>query len=74
MALATAEDRIAVTHDYDLPEIAVRSGLRTPSVLLIAYSGRDIAAVVSQVTAVGAGLVGYVTIIEGDRVRRRPLG
>jgi predicted nuclease of predicted toxin-antitoxin system len=77
MAKAYSENRLLVTHDYDLPELAIRYGAPCRGILLIAYDTAltrdDLAQIARLVHEWGERLAGAVTIIDGDRVRTRPL-
>lgn len=76
-AVATAEERIIVTQDYDFGEMAVRERTFGAGVLLIACQTLPIAERAARVAEVVRSatdqLRGNLVIIEARRVRRRAL-
>jgi predicted nuclease of predicted toxin-antitoxin system len=76
--MASAENRIILTADYDFGEMAVRDRIPLPGVIIIAPGREAIAERVARVLDVtsepGAQFDGRLTIIGMTRVRFRPLG
>ena len=77
MAIAFANERILVTHDYDLPELAVLKKAPCLGVVLIAYTAsvtaEEVARSIALVFEHAGRIIGHVCIIEGERVRFRAL-
>ncbi len=79
LAWAVDEERILVTEDYDFGELVFRRQLRAPAVVIIAPGvlGVDLAGdakrLADRLVTAFAGLAGQLTIVEGRRLRQRPL-
>lgn len=76
-ARADADGRLIVTEDFDFGELAVRHATpRTGVVILFCPGLLPQAATARAVEMIGEiedGLAGFLTVVEGERVRRRRL-
>ena len=76
--MASAENRIVLTADYDFGEMAIRDRIPLPGVIIIAPGREAIAErcarVLSVISEPNAQFEGRLTIIGTTRVRFRPLG
>ncbi|MES2033230.1 MAG: DUF5615 family PIN-like protein [Pseudomonadota bacterium] len=76
-ALAEAEDRLIVTEDFDFGELAVRQATPRTGVVIIfcrtLLPAENTARAVHVIEEFGKALAGHLTIIEAERVRRRPI-
>lgn len=75
--LALATDRILVTADYDFGELAMARQKAFVALVIIAPRQTGLRpfanALAEQIDAMGETLYGHLTLIEPERVRRRPL-
>ena len=75
--LATEENRIVVTADYDFGELAIRRQQPLPGVILLAPTPAPIAErarrLMDVISKTPTSLLGALTIIEDGRVRQRPI-
>ena len=75
--LALATDRILVTADYDFGELAMAKGKPFTALVIIAPRQKGLRQVAQeladQIHALGNELLGHLTLIEPERIRRRPL-
>jgi predicted nuclease of predicted toxin-antitoxin system len=75
--LSFSESRVLLTEDWDFGELVVRYGKQAHGVVIIALpaiGGRlepTAKMVAEKLNEFGEGLVGYLTILEPGRVRRR---
>lgn len=77
-SIARESGRLLVTFDVGFGDMAIRRGLLPHGVLLLRgfeeRSASDgLCTLLRVITEHGSGLLGSMTIIEQDRVRRRPL-
>ena len=76
-ALAIADDRIVLTHDYDFGDLVVRHGLGVPGVILVSCEAlppsQRGAHVLTSLADLMDKLAGALTIVEPRRVRQRRL-
>ncbi len=76
-ARADAEGRLIVTEDFDFGELAVRHATPRTGVVILFCPGllprAATARAVEVIEEVGEGLAGFLTVVEGERVRRRIL-
>lgn len=76
-AWADAEGRLIITEDFDFGELAVRHATPRTGVVILFCPGllpsAATARAVEAIEEIGDGLAGYLSVVEGERVRRRRL-
>lgn len=77
LATAFEQDRLILTEDFDFGELAVRRGLPSRGIVLIAMGSEPVSARILRVEELvsrhAAALPGHLTIVDAKRIRRRPL-
>ena len=80
LELATAQNRIVISEDWDFGELVVRFALPAKGVVIVPVNAFDLSLdataryATDAIDKLGDGCVGMLTVIEPHKTRQRPLG